>query len=49
MELYIYDTETKEIAGTVTGETNEECEKKATEANWDLDLYGWTYNKNGLN
>ena len=45
MELYIYNQETSEIEVIVKGETNEECEAKAEELNYDLDLYAWSYTK----
>lgn len=33
-----------EVVAIATGETNEECEAKATDAGYtDTDLYGWTY------
>jgi hypothetical protein len=44
--LYIYNNETKEIVATASGETNQECEEKASI--YDDCEYGWSYSKNGL-
>ena len=43
MKLYIFNQETNEIVVIVNGETNEACEAKAEELNYDLDLYAWSY------
>lgn len=43
MKLYIFDKETNEIVVIVNGETNEACESKAEELDYDLDLYAWSY------
>jgi hypothetical protein len=33
-----------EVVASFEGETNEECEEKATDAGYgDTDTYGWTY------
>lgn len=48
MTLYIYNVETNEIVMTIEGNTNAECESKALEANYDQDVYGWTYTIEGL-
>lgn len=47
MKLYIYETETNEIVATATGETNQECERKAA-AYLGTDEYGGAYNTSGL-
>jgi hypothetical protein len=46
--LYIYNVDTKEIVQTIIGANNKECEKLASEANWDEDIYGWSYTDYGL-
>ena len=43
MKMYVYETESKEVVAVVTGDSNDECERKATEANYDDDQFGWTY------
>jgi hypothetical protein len=43
MKLYIFNQETTEIVVIVNGETNEACEAKAEELDYDLDLYAWSY------
>jgi hypothetical protein len=48
MTLYIYNQDTNEIAAIVNGNTNEECEAKAAELVFDLELFAWAYNDNGL-
>jgi hypothetical protein len=32
-----------EVVATIEGESNEECESKASEEYGDTDIYGWTY------
>ena len=48
MNLYIYNVDTNEIAEIIEGEDNQECEMKASDANYDQDLYGWSYTANKL-
>jgi hypothetical protein len=48
MILYIYNEDTKKIVATVSGDTNEECEKRAADLDYDQDEYQWAYNDNGL-
>lgn len=48
MKLYIYSVDTREIVQTIEGETNQECESLALEANYDEDMYGWSYTNEGL-
>jgi len=49
MRFYIYDTDTMEIVRIFEGETNQECEKQAENANYmNCDEYGGTYNSFGL-
>ena len=44
MEFYAYDTETMEVLAIAHGETNEECEKKMTDAGYlNGDEIGSTY------
>ena len=43
MKLYVYNTETMEVAAIIEGETNEACENVASEQYGDTDYYGWTY------
>jgi hypothetical protein len=43
MELYIFNNEINEIVAIVKGNSNEECEAKAEELNYDLDGYAWSY------
>jgi len=42
MKLYIYSLESNQHAATVTGETNEACERVAEETYGSND-FGWTY------
>lgn len=43
MKLYIFNQETNEIVAVVNGETNEACEAKAEELDYDSDLYASSY------
>lgn len=44
MNFYIYDSSTGEHIDTITGTTNEECERLADEKyNWDDYLASYTY------
>lgn len=42
MILYVYDLSWRVVA-RVHGAANAECERKADEANYGNDEYGWTY------
>lgn len=48
MTLYIYNQETNEIEVIINGTSNEMCEAKAEELDFDLEIYAWSYNDNGL-
>lgn len=48
MHLYIYNVHTNEIVQTIYGINNSDCESQAYDANWEQDLYGWTYTNFGL-
>ena len=43
MKMYVYETESNRVVAVVTGETKEECERKAIDANYDDDQFCWTY------
>lgn len=43
MKLRIYDVVTGQILQIIDGANNEICESIASDAGYDLDLYGWTY------
>jgi hypothetical protein len=44
MTLYVYDSETGDLLGRITGGTNEQCEAKANEAFGSNDVE-WTYSQ----
>jgi hypothetical protein len=44
MKLYIYNQESMEVVAIVNGESNDECERKAEDANYyPSDDIAWTY------
>lgn len=46
MALYIYNQDTNEIAVVIDGYvSNEQAEDKASEFNFDQDLFAWSYTK----
>lgn len=43
MTLYVYSVETMEVLAMIPGKTNDECEDRAKELNFDGEDHGWTY------
>ena len=49
MNAYIYNTDTMEVVAIINGETNEQCEDKASENGFmGVDEYGLCYSPNEL-
>jgi hypothetical protein len=49
MEMFVYYVKTGEILASITGESNQECERATLARNfWDEETMGWAYNDNGL-
>jgi hypothetical protein len=43
IDLYVYSLEDNTHVATITGHSNEECEAKAADLNYDNGDHGWTY------